>query len=164
IITPKPSSAFDLEHGFAGICKFFPEGKAQLVEWEELIWNRLYPEMRGRFPVIFDDECLSTGGQIYELLMGHDRMIADLRPLAFRKLGIESMGLACHPYDICTALIAQEAGVILEKPNGAPLDYPLDATFPVAWVGYANRELAEKLRPVFQEIDESVTLKASSNV
>jgi hypothetical protein len=156
-IFPSPSKATDLEHGFAGICKFFPEGKQQLCQWEEFLWKELYPKGTGRFPVIFDDECLSTGGQLYELLMGHDRMIADLRPLAFRSLGIESTGMTCHPYDICTALIAQEAGVIVEKPNGKPLDFPLDTTFPVTWVGYSNTELAQKLRHLFQKIYDSVS-------
>ena len=30
---------------------------------------------------LFDDQYISTGGQLYELMMGHDRMIADVRSL-----------------------------------------------------------------------------------
>ena len=29
----------------------------------------------------FEDQYLSTGGQLYELMAGHDRFIADIRPL-----------------------------------------------------------------------------------
>ena len=32
-------------------------------------------------PLVFDDEYLTSAGQLYELTIGHDRWIADLRPL-----------------------------------------------------------------------------------
>ena len=34
----------------------------------------------------FEDQYASTGGQLYELMAGHDRFIADLRPLLGRLL------------------------------------------------------------------------------
>ena len=58
--------------------------------------------------LIFDDQYISTGGQLAELISGHDRFLADIRPLAYGKLGFRT-SLVCHPYDICTALIAREA-------------------------------------------------------
>ena len=97
--TPRPSQARDVAHGFASFAKFFPPGKAWLAEREERLWRSL-----GAGVEIFDDQYLSSGGQIYELLMGHDRFVADLRPLALARLRVRST-LACHPYDICTALI-----------------------------------------------------------
>ncbi len=138
---PRPSRATTLAHGFASFTKFFPPGKSWLAEREEKLWRAA-----GDGVEIFDDQYLSSGGQIYELLMGHDRFIADLRPLAFAKLRIRS-GLACHPYDICTALIAQELGCVITAPDGQPLRAPLDTTSPVAWVGYANRSLARRIGP-----------------
>jgi len=143
---PRPSRARDLAHGFASFAKFFPPGKVWLAECEAQLWRAL-----GDSPHIFDDQYLSSGGQLYELLMGHDRFIADLRPLAFAKLGLDG-ALTCHPYDICTALIAQELGCIITAPDGKTLRVPLDTTSPVAWVGYANPTLARligaKLRKV----------------
>ena len=62
--------------------------------------------------------------------------------------------LACHPYDICTALIAQEAGCIITAPDGGPLRAPLDTTTPVAWVGYANRTLARRIGPKLRAVLE----------
>lgn len=143
---PRPSRARDLAHGFASFAKFFPPGKVWLAEREAGLWRAL-----GDSPHIFDDQYLSSGGQLYELLMGHDRFIADLRPLAFAQLGIDA-ALACHPYDICTALIAQEAGCIVTAPDGKPLCGSLDTTSPVAWVGYANKALARKIGPALRRL------------
>jgi hypothetical protein len=57
-----------------------------------------------------------------------------------------------YTYDICTALILQEAGGIVETPLGRPLRTPLDTTSPVAWIGYANPHLARQVRPVLQRL------------
>ncbi len=138
---PRPSRATDVAHGFASFVKFFPPGKAWVAEREEKLWRAL-----GAGVEIFDDQYLSSGGQVCELLMGRDRFVADLRPLAFAALRVRA-ALACHPYDICTALIAQEAGCVITAPDGRPLRVPLDTTSPVAWVGYANRILARKIGP-----------------
>lgn len=143
---PRPSQACDLAHGFATFAKFFPPGKVWLAEREAQLWRAL-----GDSPHIFDDQYLSSGGQLYELLMGHDRFIADLRPLAFAKLGLDA-ALTCHPYDICTALIAEELGCIVTAPDGKPLRVSLDTTSPVAWVGFANKMLARKIGPVLRKL------------
>ncbi len=136
---PQPSRAQSVAHGFASFAKFFPAGKAWLAEREEQLWRAL-----GDGGEIFDDQYLSSGGQLYELLMGHDRFIADLRPLAMAALR-QRTTLLCHPYDICTALIAQQCGCVITAPNGQPLDTVLDTTTPVAWVGYANPALARRI-------------------
>jgi fructose-1,6-bisphosphatase/inositol monophosphatase family enzyme len=143
---PRPSRARELAHGFSSFAKFFPPGKVWLAEREAKLLRAL-----DSGPDVFDDQYLSTGGQLYELLMGHDRFIADLRPLAFAKLRI-SAALACHPYDICTALIARELGCIVTAPDGQPLRAPLDTTSPVAWTGYANKALARKIAPRLKTI------------
>ncbi len=148
---PRPSQARDVTHGFASFAKFFPEGKTWLADLEERLWrDARVPRGQAGAPV-FDDQYLSSGGQIYELLAGHDRFTADLRPLAFSRLGLHCT-LTCHPYDICTALIAQEAGCIITAPDGRSLNTPLDTTTPVAWVGYANRTLARHLGPLLRRL------------
>jgi len=144
--TPRPSRAKGVAHGFASFAKFFPPGKAWLAEREEKLWRAL-----GEGAEIFDDQYLSSGGQVYELLMGHDRFVADLRPLAFAALKVKT-SLACHPYDICTALIAQELGCVITAPNGQPLRAPLDTTTPVAWLGYANKALARRIGPKLRKL------------
>lgn len=144
------SRAKDFQHGFSSLARFFPDGKALLASLEEALWAELHPGLSGS-PLIFDDQYISTGGQLYEILAGHDRFIGDVRPLAFAKLGLKS-ALVCHPYDICTELILTEAGVIVEAPLGGPIKTLLDTTSPVSWVGYANEALARKMRPVLRRL------------
>ncbi len=149
----RPSEARDFRHGFASLVKFFPAGKTAAARLEEELWRELYGRME--WPVIFDDQYISTGGQFYELLAGHDRMNGDLRPMILAREGIE-LSLVCHPYDVCTALLLAEAGIIFEKPEGGPVDTRLDLTSPVAWVAYANQALAELARPVLRRLVEGL--------
>ena len=86
-------------------------------------------------------------------MAGHDRFVADLRPLAEKILADrgQAVGICCHPYDICTELIARELGVIITDPTGAPLDVPLTLDANVAWVGYANEDLRNAIEPALRE-------------
>lgn len=149
---PRPSRARDFEHGFASLARFFPEGKALLGAVEEDLWRALGVHGKNGGQLVFDDQYISTGGQLFELIAGHDRMLGDLRPPAYAKLGFSAATLCCHPYDICTALIAREAGCLVESPDGGPLRAPLDTTTPVAWMGYANARLARLVRPVLRRV------------
>jgi hypothetical protein len=139
-LTPRPSLAHDLEHGFGGVAKFFPPGKPQLASLEAELFGRLGCRH------VFDDEYISTGGQLHELISGRDRFVADLRPL------VAPGALACHPYDVCTSMLLEEAGGVVTDPWGFPLDAPLDTVTPVAWVGYANVTLARWIGPVLEEL------------
>lgn len=149
---PQPSRAKNFEHGFASFARFFPEGKALLGRIEEELWRELGVHGKDGGQLVFDDQYISTGGQLFELIVGHDRMLGDLRPPAYAKLGLSSAALCCHPYDICTALIADEAGCIIEAPDGRPLRAPLDTTTCVTWVGYANATLARQVRPILRRL------------
>ena len=149
--TPRPSAAGDCDHGFAGVVKFFPEGKARAAALEEALWRELGLYGKSGGARVFDDQYLSTGGQLYELLVGHDRFVADLRPTLLAREGLPS-ALCCHPYDICTALLLEAAGGVVESPEGGALRAPLDTTSPVAWVGYANRTLASRIRPALRRV------------
>jgi hypothetical protein len=77
-----------------------------------------------------------------------------LRPLlehALIKRG-QSLGICCHPYDVCTALIAEEMGVKVTSVIGEHLNAPLNTTHPVAWVAYANEMLQKNIEPLLQEV------------
>lgn len=147
----QPSRAKDFQHGFSSLARFFPDGKALLASIEEALWAEIHRDVAAGSPLIFDDQYICTGGQLYEILAGHDRFIGDLRPLAYRKLGLNS-ALVCHPYDICTELILTEAGAIVEAPLGGPVRAILDTTSPVTWVAFANETLAKKVRPVLRRL------------
>lgn len=150
---PRPSRATTLAHGFASFAKFLPEGKAWLAGREELLWRELGHSGASGGEPVFDDQYISTGGQLYELITGHDRFIADVRPVAFAALGLaNAASLPCHAYDLAAVLVAEEAGCIVTGADGRPLRAPLDTTTPVAWVGYANRALARRIRPVLRRV------------
>jgi hypothetical protein len=140
---PHPSTAEALDHGWASLAKSLPWGKAAAARLEERLLAALAEPGRP-LPSVFDDQYLCTGGQLYGLMTGQDRFIADLRPLLAGAAG----QLACHPYDLCTALIAAQAGVALTDGVGAPLDAPLDTASPVSWIGYANSALRGRIEPI----------------
>ncbi len=145
----RPSRSETLAHGFASIVKFFPPAKGATAAFEERLLAKIAPE-EGENPLVFDDQYISTGGQLYELMVGHDRFLADLRPEFFSALHLPKK-LVCHPYDICTEIIAREAGVIVTAPDGSPLDAPLDIRAAVSWVGYANDALRRNIQPHLTE-------------
>jgi hypothetical protein len=100
----------------------------------------------------FEDQYASTGGQLYELMSGRDRFTADLRPLmeGTLKKRHSVMGICCHPYDMCTELIARQAGVIVTDVHGRPLNSPLAVEPNIAWIGYANENIRKLMEPLLQ--------------
>jgi hypothetical protein len=149
-LTPRPSQSPTILQGFGNISRFFPGTRELLARIDDALVERLLGALPHNRTVAFEDQYISSGGQFYELLMGHDRWIADLRPLVWRKLG--SQGLCCHPYDVCTALIARLCGVSIEDGRGQPLDAPLDTESDVAWVGYANARLRDTVGPALRAL------------
>lgn len=148
-----PSRADTLEHGFAMLTNFFPGGKEMVSAIEEELVRAL-GGLRADRSVVFADQYLSTGGQMYELIVGHDRLNGDLRGRMIER-GIPPgavPGLAAHPYDCCVELIAREAGVVVTGLEGKPFDAPLDTESPVSWLGYANESLRRHVEPVLQKI------------
>ena len=144
-----PSCAASIDHGFATVARFFPGAREVLAAIDdEVVADVLGPVKPGK-AACFEDQYISTGGQLYELMAGHDRFVADLRPLTEALLAAQGMalGLCCHPYDICTALIAEELGVIVTAPDGSPLDASLDVDPDVGWVGYANAAIRDVVEP-----------------
>ncbi len=153
-IALRPSPASSIEQGFAMISRFFPGARDELAAIDDEIVLRLLGRGTRGKAHCFEDQYLSTGGQLYELMAGHDRFVADLRPLLGALLQSRGMplGLCCHPYDICTALIAEELGVVVRNPEGGPVDHRLDVESEVAWVGFANAELKRTIEPVLQAV------------
>jgi len=83
-------------------------------------------------------------------MSGHDRFIADLRPLMEKKLAQRKLplGICCHPYDLCTELIAREAGVIVTDVRGGAVRASLTVEPDVAWAGYANAQIRAQIEPL----------------
>lgn len=173
---PRPSAAPTLAHGFATISKFFLGAKELTARVEERLFEQILGPPEDGNPLVFDDQYLSSGGQLYELMVGHDRFNADLRPImhaaALRAAtnderpttyttssviggrssvvasGASPRRLCAHPYDLCGELIAREAGVIVTDDRGMPLSAPLDVEADVCWIGYANEALRSQIEPL----------------
>ena len=149
----RPSRATTIRHGFAMIARFFPGARDELAAIdEEIVSGALGPVEPGKAHC-FEDQYLSSGGQLYELMMGHDRFVADLRPLiekVLKRRGL-ALGICCHPYDMCTELIAREAGVIVTDERGAPLRALLKVEPDIAWAGYANEAIRAEIEPLLRE-------------
>ena len=151
-IVLRPSTASSIAHGYASIARFFPGVRDELAAIDEAIIRGALGAPPPGKTHCFEDQYASTGGQLYELLAGHDRFVADLRPLMRPLLSGRGYppSLACHPYDICTALIAEEGGVIVTDPSGRPLDAPLNVEAEVAWAGYGNAALRAQVEPLLR--------------
>lgn len=148
-----PSSATSIAHGFAMLARFFPGAREEIAAIdEEIVQAALGPVQPGKAHC-FEDQYISTGGQLYELMVGHDRFVADLRPLMEQVLAARglTLGLCCHPYDLCTELIARELGVIITDGVGQPLTAPLNVAADVSWVGYANAAIRTQIEPLLQQ-------------
>ncbi len=147
---PQPSRALTVRGGFAMLVHFFPGGKEILAAIEEELARELFGSLEVSKTALFDDQYMSTGGQLYELMMGHDRMIADVRALLYERFRREGRpaGHSCHPYDACSTLIAEEAGVQITDGWGRPLAAPLSTTEEISWIGYANPSIRAEVEPV----------------
>jgi fructose-1,6-bisphosphatase/inositol monophosphatase family enzyme len=148
----RPSRAATIAQGYGGLARFFPGARATLAAIDDAIVERVLGRpVKGRAQT-FEDQYISTGGQLYELAMGHDRWVADLRPLVEPILLAQGrpLGMCCHPYDLSTELIAREAGVIVTGPSGDRLSAPLDVSTDVAWVGYANSAIRNQIEPALR--------------
>jgi len=147
-----PSSAQTIAHGFTMISRFFPGVRQELAAIdEEIIQGALGPVQPGKAHC-FEDQYISSGGQLYELMAGHDRFVADLRPLMEQILGQQglALGICCHPYDLCTELVARELGVIVTDENGNRLGARLNVETNISWAGYANKHIQAQIEPLLQ--------------
>ena len=149
-----PSTANTIRNGYAAVTRFFPGTRDVLAKIDDQLIHQILGQHQPNSSLTFEDQYASTGGQVYSLACGADRLIADLRPLMrpIAEQRNETMGHCCHPYDICTELIAKELGVEITTPAGNPLDYPLDLETDVAWIGYANTDIRRQVEPTLQQI------------
>lgn len=149
-----PSKANSIEQGFAMITRFFNGARDVLAKIDDEIIGSILGNAQPGKAQCFEDQYLSTGGQLYELICGHDRFVADLRPqleAILKERGLP-LGLCCHPYDLCTELIARESGVIITDPSGNPVSSKLNVTDSVSWMGYANKKIQNQVESHFKAV------------
>jgi len=122
----------DLARRFVTVVRLAPGSHAPIGEWADRHLAGLE---------VYDDLAPCTGGYLVGLAAGNDAAVFDPRPL------LVPGHLAAHPYDLASLVVTRAAGAIVEALPPGPLDAPLDCTTPVAWAGYADAEVAARLRP-----------------
>lgn len=157
----QPSKATHLKGGFAQFSRFFPPGRAFTANLEDTLIDRLYPDAPAGKTIVFEDQYISTGGQMYELLVGHDRFCADIRdrvyPFLNKTIGT-TIGHMCHPYDASAFLILEEAGCPVYNSFGQPFNAPMNLTENIGWMAFANPKLEAHIRPELFKLLEEVGL------
>jgi hypothetical protein len=143
----RPSGSASVRGGFAVFADYFAGGHAVTGQIADLVFDdALGPVETGR-ALAFNDQYLSTAGCMYLMANGTYRFFADLRPVVGQVAAQSgrNVGLCAHPYDLCAYLIAEQAGVIITDPAGAPLSYPLATNVDCGWVGYANQAIRNEM-------------------
>jgi len=128
-LTPRASAA--LEHTFVTVVRFAPGHGEVIGRWADHHLAGL---------VTFDDLVPCSAGQLMGLACGADAAVFDPRPV------LAPGTMAAHPYDLAGLWVARAAGAVVEALPAGPLDVPLCVDHPVAWAGYANPAIAERLR------------------
>ncbi len=96
----------------------------------------------------FDDQYISSGGQLALIALGTYRMVVEPRAwLAARGEPTQT----CKPYDIAGAVLcAEEAGALVTDLTGKALDHPLDARTPVSFCAFHNAATRDRLWPYLE--------------
>lgn len=151
---PTPSQATSIYGGFAQLTRFYAPARDLIAKIEDELLEILFPDLPEEKAATFEDQYISSAGQLYELLVGHDRFVADFRPLlyTFLKKQGKRRGHTAHPYDICTQLIAKEAGIIITDEIGEEITAKMHTLTPVGWIGYANKHIQKEVEDTLQSL------------
>ena len=148
-----PSQADTIKHGFSTFVNYFPGVSEDIGRISEAIYKKVLGPVEKGKALVFDDQYICSAGQLYLLASGKYRFVADLRPRMEKLLNSRglSLGMAAHPYDLSTLLIAKEAGAIVTDLDGNEPTYPFDTTTSCGTLGFANQRIFDQLFPALQE-------------
>ena len=94
----------------------------------------------------YDDQYISSGGQLALTALGTYRMVVEARAALAERRGEPTQ--VCKPYDVAGAVLcAEEAGCVVRGLDGATLDVPLDTDTPVSFCAFANPATHARLWP-----------------
>ena len=132
------------DHGVFSFFRFTPHQRPAIARVEADFFARIAEAEGADLMHCHDDQYVCNVGQLVHLAQGSYRMIADLR--SHVASSTDAPVVTSKPYDLAAALlVAREAGCLVTAPDGSTLDFPLDATTPVSFVGWANEATASRL-------------------
>jgi hypothetical protein len=134
------------DHGYFPFFRYAPAQRPAIARMEADFFARLVQAEGADARSIYDDQYISSAGQLALLALGRYRMVVDPREVVGRRLGVP--GVTSKPYDLAGAVVcARAANAVVTAIDGGELDFPLDATTPVGWAGYANAATRARLEP-----------------
>ncbi|MFN0091863.1 MAG: hypothetical protein ACKVWR_16600 [Acidimicrobiales bacterium] len=121
-----------LRDGFVSVMRAAPGAQQAIAAWQDAHLDGL---------AVLDDPGRSAGALLVGLAAGADAAVFDPRPV------LAPGGAATYAPSLAGVVLARAAGALVERFPAGELDAPLDAVTPIAWAGYANAEVAARLRP-----------------
>ena len=136
------------DQGYFPFFRFRPEERPAIATLEADFFERLAAHERAAIETCFDDQYITSAGQLVLLALGTYRMVSDLRGTVAAAQGRTT--ITSKPYDIAGAIVvATAAGCVLTDPDGGALDFPIDTESPVSFVGWVNDRTRRRLAPHF---------------
>lgn len=134
------------DHGYFPFFGYHPDQRAAMQSLAQRFFARLRQREGAEVAHCYDDQHISSGGQLALLALGHYRMVVDARQ-RWNEAARVALQTA-KPYDVAGAILcAREAGAIVTRTDGGTLDFPLDVTTPVEFVGFHNGGTGARLWP-----------------
>lgn len=135
-----------VDFGHFPFFRYHPRQRPRSAELEARFFARLEEYESADLRNCYDDQYTSSGGQLVLLALGTYRMVCDPRG-ALWQAG-SGPRITAKPYDVSGAILcAEAAGCVVRAVDGAELEFPLDVTTPVSFVGYVNAATAARLEP-----------------
>lgn len=135
-----------VDHGYFPFFKYQADMRPAISAIEARFFERLAAHEGADVRNCYDDQYISNGGHLALLSLGTYRMIADLRAHLAERRGRPTM--TTKPYDIAGALVcARAAGCVITAVDGGELDFPIDVSTPISFVGWVNSATRERLAP-----------------
>jgi hypothetical protein len=158
----RPSQANTIEHGFFPIVLYFEGYKKILGDIADELTEKIIGSVHKGISRVFDEQYITSGGELAYLVTGKYRGIIDIRPFLGRITGTP-FGLCAHPYDLCTKLIVDRAKAIIHcygvYTDRIQKNVPLDATTDVAFIAFANERIRRQVEPTLKKILANYNIK-----
>lgn len=135
-----------VDHGYFTFFRYLADQRPLIGKVEAEFFARLARHEGADVRTCYDDQYISSGGQISLVALGVYRMAADVRQLVAVKRGVPTM--TSKPYDLAGAVVcARAAGAVVTTPRGDELDFPIDCTTPVDYAAFVNRATCARVSP-----------------
>jgi fructose-1,6-bisphosphatase/inositol monophosphatase family enzyme len=133
-----------VDHGYFTFFRYLADQRPAIARIEAEFFARLAREEGADVRTCYDDQYISSGGQLSLVALGVYRMAVDVRGLVAAKRGVPT--ITTKPYDLAGAVVcARAAGALVTRPDGGELDFAIDCTTPVDFAAFANRATFERV-------------------